>query len=189
MFNETCIQAGQRVLREEAEAILALVPTIDEKFARQSLISYVKTFVETVKRLKPDLVVSAYTISAPNFKAPDWVNLYPVDFHAKYVSRHLSGPESQLADIGPLIAEYAKWVADGRTSAIFSPIIASFDRKSGNRLEAELKIVGDTQSKIKPQKRRVEYFEYNYLLAPGEKQELDPSAAAAISRMLGGTLH
>ena len=34
MFNETCIQAGQRVLREEAEAILALVPTIDEKFAR-----------------------------------------------------------------------------------------------------------------------------------------------------------
>lgn len=33
MFNETCIQAGQRVLREEAEAILALVPTIDEKFA------------------------------------------------------------------------------------------------------------------------------------------------------------
>ena len=34
MFNETCIQAGQRVLREEAEAILAIVPTIDEKFAR-----------------------------------------------------------------------------------------------------------------------------------------------------------
>ena len=34
MFNETCIQAGQRVLREEAEAILALVPTIDDKFAR-----------------------------------------------------------------------------------------------------------------------------------------------------------
>ncbi len=34
MFNETCIQAGQRVLREEAEAILALVPSIDDKFAR-----------------------------------------------------------------------------------------------------------------------------------------------------------
>ncbi len=34
MFQETCIQAGQRVLREEATAILELVPTIDERFAR-----------------------------------------------------------------------------------------------------------------------------------------------------------
>lgn len=33
MFNETCIQAGKRVLQEEAQAILELVNTIDDKFA------------------------------------------------------------------------------------------------------------------------------------------------------------
>ena len=33
MFKETCIQAGKRVLQEEAAAILELVPTIDEHFA------------------------------------------------------------------------------------------------------------------------------------------------------------
>lgn len=34
MFKETCIKAGQRVLREEAEAILELVPTIDDNFVK-----------------------------------------------------------------------------------------------------------------------------------------------------------
>lgn len=33
MLKETCIQAGRRVLQEEAEAILDLVPTINEDFA------------------------------------------------------------------------------------------------------------------------------------------------------------
>lgn len=34
MFNETCIGAGKRVLREEAEALLDLIPTVDENFAK-----------------------------------------------------------------------------------------------------------------------------------------------------------
>lgn len=34
MFKETCIKAGQRVLREEAEAILELVNTIDDNFVK-----------------------------------------------------------------------------------------------------------------------------------------------------------
>lgn len=34
MFNETCIQAGKRVLQEEAQAILDLVPSIGENFTR-----------------------------------------------------------------------------------------------------------------------------------------------------------
>lgn len=34
MLNETCIQAGKRVLKAEAQAILDLVDTIDEQFAR-----------------------------------------------------------------------------------------------------------------------------------------------------------
>lgn len=34
MSQQTCINAGKRVLQEEAEAILELIPTIDEKFAR-----------------------------------------------------------------------------------------------------------------------------------------------------------
>lgn len=34
MSQLTCINAGKRVLQEEAEALLDLVPTIDEKFAR-----------------------------------------------------------------------------------------------------------------------------------------------------------
>ena len=33
MLKETCIQAGKRVLQEEAAAILDLIPTIDENFA------------------------------------------------------------------------------------------------------------------------------------------------------------
>lgn len=34
MFKETCIQAGQRVLKEEAEAILELIPSIDDNFVK-----------------------------------------------------------------------------------------------------------------------------------------------------------
>lgn len=34
MSQQTCINAGKRVLQEEAEALLDLIPTIDEKFAR-----------------------------------------------------------------------------------------------------------------------------------------------------------
>ena len=34
MFKETCIKAGQRVLKEEAEAILELVPSIDDSFVK-----------------------------------------------------------------------------------------------------------------------------------------------------------
>lgn len=34
MFNETCIEAGKRVLQEEAKAILDLIPSIDESFAK-----------------------------------------------------------------------------------------------------------------------------------------------------------
>ena len=34
MLQETCIKAGQRVLQEEAAAILELVPTIDQNFAQ-----------------------------------------------------------------------------------------------------------------------------------------------------------
>lgn len=34
MFNQTCISAGVRVLKDEAKALLDLVPTIDEKFAK-----------------------------------------------------------------------------------------------------------------------------------------------------------
>lgn len=34
MFRETCIKAGQRVLKEEAEAILELVPSIDDSFVK-----------------------------------------------------------------------------------------------------------------------------------------------------------
>lgn len=34
MSQQTCINAGKRVLQEEAEALLDLIPTIDEKFAK-----------------------------------------------------------------------------------------------------------------------------------------------------------
>ncbi|MDY4992168.1 MAG: D-arabinose 5-phosphate isomerase, partial [Succinivibrio sp.] len=34
MFNTTCINAGIRVLKEEAQALLDLVPTINENFAK-----------------------------------------------------------------------------------------------------------------------------------------------------------
>lgn len=34
MSHQTCINAGKRVLAEEAEAIMSLIPTIDEKFAQ-----------------------------------------------------------------------------------------------------------------------------------------------------------
>ena len=34
MFKETCIKAGQRVLKEEAEAILELIPSIDDSFVK-----------------------------------------------------------------------------------------------------------------------------------------------------------
>jgi len=47
---------------------------IDEAYAKYSLTGYVKEFVALCKKLNPDIVVSAYTISAPTFKAPEWVN-------------------------------------------------------------------------------------------------------------------
>ncbi|MEI8246802.1 MAG: hypothetical protein WCI51_13300 [Lentisphaerota bacterium] len=37
--------------------------------------------------------------------------------------------------------------------------------------------------------KRIEYFEYGYLLEKGDKHELDLPVAKAVSRMLGGTLH
>lgn len=162
---------------------------IDEAYARHSLTGYVNEFVALCKKLKPDIVVSAYTISAPTFKAPEWVNNYNVDFHAKYVSRQVTGPESKLSDISPLVKNYYSWASSVNPNTQFSPIIASFDRKTPERIEAEFKIVSDMERKCNFKVKRIEYFEYGYLLDKGDKHELDLPVAKAISRMLNGTLH
>jgi hypothetical protein len=162
---------------------------VDEAFARQNLTNFVKEFRAVIKKANPDVVLSCYTISAPSFKAPEWVNLYVVDIHSKYVSRQLIGPESKLTDIAPLVKNYITWASAVNPSCQFSPIVASYDRKTPERVEAELKIVFDAEEKNQLKFKRVEYFEYVYLLEKGDKHELDLPVAKAISRMLNGTLH
>jgi hypothetical protein len=162
---------------------------VDEAFARQNLTNFVKEFRTVVKKANPDVVLSCYTISAPSFKAPEWVNQYFVDIHAKYVSRQLIGPESKLTDIAPLVKNYTRWASAMNPETQFSPIVASYDRKTPERVETELKIVFNAEVQNQLKLKRVEYFEYAYLLEKGDKHELDLPVAKAISRMLGGTLH
>lgn len=190
-YNTSCFcdySQGQKAefLKQHPEVPAA---KLDESYAKYSLTGYVKEFVALCRKLKPDIVVSAYTISAPTFKAPEWVNNYNVDFHAKYVSRQVTGPESKLSDISPLVKSYYVWASAVNPGTQFSPIIASFDRKTPERIEAEFKIVYDLEKQSNFKVKRIEYFEYGYLLEKGDKHELDLPVAKAVSRMLGGTLH
>jgi hypothetical protein len=133
---------------------------LDEAYARHSLTTFVKDFRAVIKKGNPAVVLSAYTISAPSFKAPEWVNSYELDFHAKYVSRQLTGPESKLSDIAPLVKTYTAWASAVNPQCQFSPIIASYDRKTPERIEAEFKIVYNAAELNQLKAKRVEYFEY-----------------------------
>ncbi len=159
---------------------------IDEKFAEESLVSFVTEWVALCKKLDPNIKTSCYTISAPG-SAPAWVNKYPVDWHIKYVSRYTSGPQSSLDDTAALTSFYSKWIKSGAPGVQFSPIIAACDPKSGERLFTEFKIVSDLQNKDSVKFKRVEFYIYDRLLAvPKKDLKVSDDMARGISRALGG---
>jgi uncharacterized membrane protein len=160
---------------------------IDGKFAEESLISFVTEWNKFCKKLDTDIKTACYTISSPECKAPAWVNKYPLDWHSKYVSRHTSGPESSLDDTAALTKSYSKWMPSGGSGVRFSPMIAAYDAKSGERLLAEFKIVSDLQNKENVKFKRIEFYEYSQLLeGPKKDLKISDDMARGISRALGG---
>ncbi|MHB9140103.1 MAG: hypothetical protein ACYC4Q_11935, partial [Victivallaceae bacterium] len=161
---------------------------IDEKFAEASLLAFVKEWNDLCKKMDPNIKTSCYTISSPECKAPSWVNKYPLDWHSKYVSRHTSGPESSLEDTETLTKSYSKWMKSGAPDSKFSPMIAAYDPKSGERLLTEFKIVSDFQNKADVKFKRIEFYEYGQLLeGPKKNLKISDDMARGISQALGGS--
>ncbi len=160
---------------------------LNEKFAEESLISFVEEWIKLCNKLDPNIKTACYTISAPDCKAPAWVNRYAVDLHGKYVSRHTSGPESSLNDVSSLTKFYSKWATLANPFCQFSPIIAAYEPKSAERILTEFKIVSDFQCKARVKCRRVEFFDYSLLIKDKKLLTLDDEMARGISQSLGGT--
>ncbi|MFA6101686.1 MAG: ThuA domain-containing protein [Victivallaceae bacterium] len=161
---------------------------IDKKFAEESLVSFVVEWNKLCKKMDPDIKTACYTISAPGCKAPGWVNKYPLDWHSKYVSRHTNGPESSLDDTAALAQSYSKWMKSGAAGSQFSPMIATYDPKSGERLFTEFKIISDFQDKDSVKFKRVEFYEYGQLLeSPKKDFRISADMAGGISHALGGS--
>ncbi len=159
---------------------------VNEKFAEESLVSFVEEWVKLCRKLAPDIKTACYTISAPGCKAPDWVNRYPVDFHGKYVSRHTRGPESSLEDTVSLAKNYSKWAKTVCQDCQFSPIIAIYDPKNAERILTEFKIVSDIQGKEKVKCKRVEFYDYVFLIKDKKSLTLDQDMVNGISKALSG---
>ena len=158
-----------------------------KKFSEASISSFVVDWVKLCKKLKPSLKTSCYTISAPGgARAPKWVKRFPVDYHCKYVSRHTSGPESTLTDVAKMSKFYSDWVKSANLSTQFSPIIATYDPKSAERILAEFKIVSDFQTKEKLKFRRVEFYVYGLLVKDKKNMTLDPEMVKGITEALTG---
>lgn len=160
---------------------------INKKFAEESIVSFAHEFVKRCKKLDPKIDVSCYTISSPSCKAPPWVNRFPVDKHAKYVSRYQSGPESSLKDIQKFTKLYNKWIKSANRECKFSPIIGDYDNKPPGRLSTEFKIVSDTLAKQGRKNKCVEFWSYNILIKDLDTHTIDEEKAKAISKVLGGT--
>ncbi len=162
---------------------------LDAKFAEESLVSFVTEWNKLCKTADPKVKTFVYTISSPNSKAPEWVNRYSVDWHQKYISRETSGPESRLDDTAQLMGSYHDWIESARNGARFSPLIASYNRKSHDRVLCEFKIASDAQDRQRVPFKRVEFYEYNMLVLQGNQETgaIDGETARAISDALGGT--
>jgi hypothetical protein len=158
---------------------------IDKKFAEESLVSFVTEWVKLCKKLAPKMKTSCYTISSPGNRAPDMVNRYPVDFHSKYVSRHTSGPESTLSDIAKVYKIYSKKISSAdNDSCQLSPILAIYGFKRAERILAEFKIVSDIQNKQKLKYKRVEFYDYPFLIKDKERLTLDKDMVKGIKQAL-----
>ncbi|MHB9138547.1 MAG: ThuA domain-containing protein [Victivallaceae bacterium] len=160
---------------------------VNEKFSEESLVSFVGEWVKLCKALDPNIKTACYTISAPGCKAPDWVNRYPLDFHGKYVSRHTSGPESSLEDTANLTKSYSKWAQAASPNCRLSPIIAVYDPKSPERIFTEFKIVSDIQNKGNEKWKRVEFYDYPFLIKDKKLLTLDQDMVNGISKALVGS--
>lgn len=162
---------------------------LDEEFAKSSLIAFVKEWTELCKKLDPEIKTSCYTMStARNKSASEWVNAYPLDWHAKYVSRKATGPESSFDDTVSLAKSYSKWLESGKNGTALSPIISAYDPKTGERLFTEFKIVSDLQDKAHVKFKRVEYWDYSQLLeVPKKDLKISDDMAGGISRALSGS--
>jgi hypothetical protein len=158
---------------------------IDKKFAEESLVSFVTEWVKLCKKLDPKMKTSCYTISSPGNRAPDMVNRYPVDFHSKYVSRHTNGPESTLSDIAKVYKIYSNKIRSAdNNSCQLSPILAIYGNKSAERILAEFKIVSDLQSRQKLKHRRIEFYDYPFLIKDKKRLTLDKDMVKGVKQAL-----
>ncbi|MFA7230960.1 MAG: family 10 glycosylhydrolase, partial [Victivallaceae bacterium] len=162
---------------------------LDDAFAEYSITAFVTEWAALCKKLDPKIKTSCYTMSTARDKTgASWVNNYPLDWHAKYVSRNATGPESSLEDTVALTKSYSKWIKSGAAETVLSPIVAAYNPKSGARLLTEFKIVSDLEDKANVKFKRVEFYEYSQLLeGPKKDLKINQDMASGISKALGGT--
>ncbi|MCF6177163.1 MAG: ThuA domain-containing protein [Victivallaceae bacterium] len=157
---------------------------IAAKFAEESIVSFVEQWNKFCKKLDPKLKTACYTISSPSYKAPKWVNRFKLDYHGKYVSRFTRGPESSLEGTANLMKNYSKWVKAGNSNGQLSPLVATYNPKSAERILTEFKIVADYQKKNNVKYRRVEFYDYPLLIKDKKRLTLDPEMVKGITQAL-----
>lgn len=156
---------------------------VPEKYAEQSIVSFVAEWNALCKKLNPKIVTTCYTISAPGAKAPSWVNRFQLDRHGKYVSRNLSGPESTLDDAAALTKSYYAWCRQVNTDCLFSPLISAYEKKSPERIYTEYKVVSAALDAVKAPYKVIEWYDYTMIMnKKGDYNSIDNAMIEAIRR-------
>jgi hypothetical protein len=165
---------------------------LDKEFAKFSLLSFVDEWAKRCKKLDPNIKTNCYTYIVPSAFNKDWVNAYPLDMHAKYSSRFLTGPNSSLTAVEKTTEFCCNWANAVHPNCTFCPILSAYDRKTPERIYTEFAIVSNVQDRMNVKFKRVDWYTYEMLLHGNQyptprSYVIDEKLAQAVSRALGGT--